>query len=317
MAGVRVVYLMGVGVSGSTLLDAILGTHPDVEGVGELCNVAEQGWVEQRACSCGATSAQCTFWRDVRHLWAERTTPEAELRYSEVLRRLERRRIWLPRLLRWAQAEHPLVREYACWTSELFRAIRDISGKSVIVDSSKRISRALLLAYVPGIDLRVVHLVRDCRGVVWSMRKRNQRIRDAGGRNRIGPQKETREPWFTSAVWMVGNLQGLWLRRRMPEVPAMLLRYEDYLNDLPGSMARIGELIELDLRGVVAAVQAGEPLEKGHRAGGNRLLTGGPIRVRPADMEWAEKMTRFDRTVCWTMAGPLLHHLGYDHSRAA
>src|SRR3712207_8630396 len=51
----------------------------------------------------------------------------------------------------------------------LFRSA--VSGKPVIVDSSKSPARALALGMVPGIDLYVVHLVRDGRGVATSLRK--------------------------------------------------------------------------------------------------------------------------------------------------
>ena len=43
-----------------------------------------------------------------------------------------------------------------------------MSGKRVLVDSSKNPARALALTMLPDIDLHLLHLVRDPRGYAWS-----------------------------------------------------------------------------------------------------------------------------------------------------
>src|SRR5437773_1697066 len=50
---VRVIYIMGAGRSGSTLLDTILASHPEVVGVGELVNLHSAGWTAKEICACG------------------------------------------------------------------------------------------------------------------------------------------------------------------------------------------------------------------------------------------------------------------------
>ena len=54
----------------------------------------------------------------------------------------------------------------------LFQAIRAVSGKRVVEDTTKTPSRALVLSMISGVDVRILHLVRDGRGVAWSMEKR-------------------------------------------------------------------------------------------------------------------------------------------------
>ena len=41
------------------------------------------------------------------------------------------------------------------------------SGGRVVVDSSKMASDALLADAIPGINLKVIHLIRDPRGITW------------------------------------------------------------------------------------------------------------------------------------------------------
>ena len=71
-APVRVVYIMGYGRSGSTVLDTVLGNVDGVESVGELANVARSGWRGEEPCACGRLARDCSFWSSVRRRWEER-----------------------------------------------------------------------------------------------------------------------------------------------------------------------------------------------------------------------------------------------------
>ena len=43
----KVVYIMGLWRSGSTLLDIVLGNHQSIESVGELRNLPIVGWNDE------------------------------------------------------------------------------------------------------------------------------------------------------------------------------------------------------------------------------------------------------------------------------
>ena len=65
------------------------------------------------------------------------------------------------------------IEAYRRILTKLYCAIQSVSGSQVIVDSSKGPRYAMLLNEIPEIDLRVVHLVRDSRGVVYSWQKKH------------------------------------------------------------------------------------------------------------------------------------------------
>lgn len=303
---VRVIYIVGAGRSGSTMLDTILGNHPDVESFGELCRVLEEGWLNGRYCACGQPVRSCSFWSDVRRQWARRTGTEDEGGYGVLMREIEKRRLWLPRLAREVRRATPRFQEYAMQTKALFQAIRAVSGKPVIVDSSKRSARAYALSMISGIDLRVIHLVRDGRGTAWSHKKSFEKDKKMGVEVDIPSQTA----WRTAAYWVAKNLQAEWVRRQLPPLRSMRVRYEDYVAQPRKVLARIGRLIDLDLSELGDAVSAGQPMNMGHTIAGNRLRRSGGVRLR-ADMEWIEKLPRRDRRMCWTLAGWLLKHYGY------
>ena len=65
----RVVYVVGKGRSGSTLLDDLLGTVPGVASLGELRLLWSRGFVEGYLCACGRPVAgppdeRCPVWAD-------------------------------------------------------------------------------------------------------------------------------------------------------------------------------------------------------------------------------------------------------------
>ena len=86
-----------------------------------------------------------------------------------------------PRLRPAAQAD---LERYTDVLSRLYRGIGEVAGARVVIDASKHASTAFLLRRVPGIDLRVVHLVRDSRGVAYSWTKEVKKP-EVTGRRRL------------------------------------------------------------------------------------------------------------------------------------
>jgi len=303
---IRIVFIMGVGRSGSTLLDTILGNHPDMEGVGELCNISENGWIANRYCACGQRVNNCPFWSEVRREWAERTGTGNEYRYASLIRALEKRRAWLGRLAQEIRRGSSRVQEYLELTKALFEGIKIASGKSIIVDSSKRASRALLLSQIPEVDLHVIHLVRDVRGVVWSKKKSFPINERAGLSKGEVPQSSVR----SSLAWNLVNVVDEWTRRRLFAPKSIRVRYEDCVAHPKETLPQIGRLIDVDLSELAEAIVAGEQMEIGHTISGNYMRMAGPARVRP-DTAWIEKLPSWDRRVCWMLSGWLMRRYGY------
>src|SRR4051794_15642729 len=71
------VYIMGHGYSGSTLLTFLLGSHPGIATIGEL-GIAPRGKTptpDEYLCSCQAPILECDFWQQVTRRMAERGYP--------------------------------------------------------------------------------------------------------------------------------------------------------------------------------------------------------------------------------------------------
>ncbi len=306
---VRVIYIMGAGRSGSTLLDTVLANHPDAVGVGELVNLHSAGWTSNEVCACGQLGTECSFWTRVREAWVRRVPQATVEGYVALQKRIEFYSglglLQIGRMLRQRFSPTTEFREYLQQTEALYHAIAEVSGKSVVVDSSKHPLRGALLAHLKGIDLRLVHLVRDARAVTWSRKKALEANKQSGVQLAIRP----RPAWYSVAYWAFVNVLSLIVclfRRRQ----SLRMRYEDFMAEPKTQLDRIGRVCGLDYSATAQALLVGDSLKVEHPIAGNRMRMKGSVTLKP-DWEWRERLPVRDRAVCWLCAGWLLLAFGY------
>jgi hypothetical protein len=334
---VKVLKITGLGRSGSTILDVVLGNHSQIESVGEASNLIRNGWISRESlreipknrlrvpiCTCGkrldvlyvdAPDEACPFWSSVRREWVQRADRDSIESYPKLQNDFELKRRWsrygldsVPRLLYEKRRPSAAFRSYARLTRTFFESIRAVSGKPIIVDSSKSPARALAFGMIPGIDLYVVHLVRDSRGVITSLRKTFEKDLQAG----IMWDHKGHPMWKTVVRWIVLNLATEWICIQLGPKRTMRLRYEDFVADPKSALEKIGTLIELDLTSVAEAASSGKPMHAGHNIGGNRTKKSGTITLRPDAEEWRTALSSRERRLSWMFMGWLMRRYGYE-----
>ena len=195
---------------------------------------------------------------------------------------------------------------YASHTTRLFEAMLSQSGKRTIVDSSKLPGRAMALARIPEIDLRVIHIVRDGRGVAWSLAKAYNRDVKSGLQREIKPKSVSR----TALRWSVVNLQTEYLSRRLDPKKVMRVRYEDFVSNPSGVMQEIGTFADLDFGEVGEKLQRGEPICPSHQIAGNRLRMNASISLAK-DESWRSMMPPGQQVSFRRLGGWMLRRYGY------
>ena len=325
---VKVLKITGSARSGSTILDVVLGNHPHIESVGEVNKLVRTGWIsreslrgiEQKSlrrpiCTCGkrldvlyvdTPDEACPFWSRVRHEWVERTDPDSIESYPKLQNDFEPQGRW-PRLLYEKRRRSASFRSYAGLTRAFFESIRAVSGKPVIVDSATVPAQAFALGMTPGMDLYVVHLVRDGRGVVASHMGSFRKDRPAG----IMWDHKGRPMWKSVVRWIILNLATEWVCARLGPEKTMRLRYEDFVADPEGALDRIGSLIGLDLTDLAQDASSGKPMHAGHNVGGNRTKKSGTITLRPDVQEWRTALSPTEQRLSWASMGWLMRRYGY------
>lgn len=301
-----VVYIAGVGRSGSTVLDSALGNHPYIQSVGELSRLANDAWIQNLYCSCGKRSHECPFWMAVYEAWRAAKGKVSVQEFVETQNNVEQFRHYWPGFVRENWKKTQSFQTYAEQTLHVLKAIQQISGCSTIVDSSKGVARAYALSLIPEIDLRVIHLVRDSRGVVWSHKKKFMKDMQNGLPRNI----EAQPVWRTALYWCRMNLEADWLRRQLGSERSLFVRYEDFMTQTLSVLQKIGDFIGTDLTDVQRVINEGGKLYFDHTIAGNRVRMKGTLELK-FDQEWKQHLSPRDRRVTELLSGWLMARYGY------
>ena len=301
---ITIIYITGCGRSGSTLIDIILGNHPEIESLGELSNLISSGWIKHEYCGCGKRGNNCPFWFDIRMTWNKLTGVKSIKKYLDIQNTYENYLHW-PRLLKERLIKSNKFRAYIQYSKSLFEAISAVSGKYFLVDSSKNPGRAFALSMIPGIKLKTIHLVRDGRGVVWSKMKAFEKNEENGLQTKINPAPA----WLTSLRWLVVNLASELVSYYLAP-NAIRIHYEDFVENPQNVLNKIGHFLQIDLNALADAVASRQPMSIRHTIAGNRMRMGGVIHLKK-DYEWQKKLSERDKKIFRLIAGFLAKKYGY------
>jgi len=133
----KVIYIAGLGHSGSTILDMLLSTARRAVGLGQVWTVVRETRpiTCARFCSCGAPAPKCDFWGPVIDELHKSTAPSYPgHRYRLVLDRVD----------------------------EMYGA------ETSVIDSSKQVANLSFLLDQNNVDLRVLHNIKDVRAFTIS-----------------------------------------------------------------------------------------------------------------------------------------------------
>ena len=303
---IKVLFIGGHSRSGSTLLDRMLGQIDGFFSIGELRYVWEC-FAENHLCSCGAPFRECTFWNAV----VKEAFGDFEHLDTDKLLELEssvNRMKYLPQLLHLYKTGVYKKRfeTFSQILGKLYRAIRDVSGCKVIIDSSKHPPHGLILNKIADLDVFTVHLVRDSRAVAFShMRKK---IRP--GITQQITYMPRHNPEISALRWNLYNTLCRWLLRKGNSY--CVIRYEDFVkyprNVLEQITGFVGErdAITLDF---IREHQA--YLAETHSVAGN------PMRFKTGwvnlslDDEWKGELSRKHRILVTIVSFPGLLRYKY------
>jgi len=185
----KLIYVVSSRYSGTTLLSAILGAHPDISTIGErkkfyIKSLRPSG-TGRLDCSCGKLYSECEYWSEIRDEII-RQVPGKDLNtdvtqfvfyQNKLINRLSRKvtqnLIATNRSIRYTPFAGRV--EKICQINELLiNKSLEMDGNTVFVDSSKPIEHALYLSLIENFDFYVIYMVRDPRAQSASAIKYNK-----------------------------------------------------------------------------------------------------------------------------------------------
>ena len=285
--------------NGSTIIGNILNEIPGVFHVGELHflwkNAAGKG--SNTLCGCSRRLTDCAIWSKILPLGKPAGVPADA--YADIV--IRRQQAYVRTRHTWRVLGRGLhcngIREHAALMTQTYRALAELTGARVIVDTTKIPGEAALLPHLDGVAPYYVHLVRDPRATAESWRLPKQYAYT------LSSSKST-------AYWLGFNMATEAITRRYPE-RSLFMRYEDFIAE---PVATIDALLRLC--GVDPSVDPiqGRTIElhTNHTVTGNpdRFRTG-PTTIREGDDAWRTGLPRRARLAAVALSWPLFRRYGY------
>ncbi|MCP4609804.1 MAG: sulfotransferase [Planctomycetes bacterium] len=298
----KLAFIMAASHSGSTLLTMLLGSHPQATTIGDTAGTIYRKDPDYR-CSCGRKAKECSFWL---HIIGQMTRLGFNLDATDFGTRFEYPESrFINRVL---HTEHRgpiletirdgLLRLNSGWCRQfrtiaarnvaLFETVTRVTDSQILVDSSKLPHRLKFLLRIPEIEVKVIHLVRDGRGVVHTY------IQNNGW------------PVEKSAIeWQRGILAAEKLLARLNQSMWRQLRYEDLCSNPKGELEKLCVFLDLDPSQVTIDFRSA-----GLHIFGNKMRLSSEQAIH-LDSKWQTELTDSQISTIEHLAGKQLKKYGY------
>ena len=299
-------FIISPSYSGSTLLSMLLAHHPGLVTLGEFLDNRERRHRdgEGNFCSCGQELTVCPYLSELtRKLQAKGMDfsvdfPDTAFNsaddFTDRVLRAHVRAPWFEFVRRMAIALLPQVRGTIKHVVErnslLLATLLEQEGADVYLDSAKNNNRVLFFdRYAPDIDVKVIWLIRDGRGVVSSIMRH------------YGKDLKAAVEYWVHEQTIVARAAEM-----IPTDQLLTMHYEDLCNDPATWLNRSCEFLGLD----PARLPETYGDKELHLTGNNMRLKGiGEIRL---DEKWKAKFSEADLDIFASIGGPLNKQLGYE-----
>ncbi len=263
---IKVIYIVGTGHCGSTVLDLLLGAQDQIFSVGEIAfynyfhgqKKPKKDNIDLR-CTCRQKVKECVFWKKI--------SPNFNIKkyfsLSENLKIISHLLFGLPLGIKDDSAK-------------LYQQILEHNPNQVewIVDSSKDPRRLLLLIDDPKIEVYPIFLIRKAAAVTNSYLKH---------------QRSQSFLRYLFSRWFVVNL----IADRVLDKSSrkMIIRYEDFCHDTRKYMQKINQYLETILETNIQTNIKRVNKEQYHDLGGNGLRLHQLKQIK-ASTTWRDKLTK-------------------------
>lgn len=299
---IRYVYIMGRAHSGTTILDCLLDNIKGIQGCGELA----VGLPRLSDAPGDLPPGALSFWEQVR---TDYKSQNHDIEWDEAVRAIYRHAHVSNLLATWMKSQDtPMIKKVVKSTIFISQSIRNISKNSVVVDSSKELSRGILLSRFVE-DAKIIHLVRDPIKVAASTL---HRIRNRHGFRfmRRNFKSKLLEPLFIATCsigWLTGNYICEVAKSKYPG-KFLTVKFEDLFFNFDRTLQKIGQYIGKDTKGLRSSIEKSESIRVGSQISGNKILEKDEISFRRTEKR---RLPDLYKTMCNFITMPLLKKYGY------
>lgn len=302
---VKVLYIGGSGRCGSTLLSLLFSELQDFIDCGEIVNIWQRGFNENRLCACGAPFSDCAYWSLVANNFNEHNRLDSNYIGQLVSQSVRYRNYFSLRNANRNNSSKGYEDVIEC-ISNLYLSISTIARGKIIVDSSKLATYSRLLKLLPNVDLFYINLVRDPRAVVYSWGKKiKYDPNGAKEMDRFGAVHAALT--WKAAYWTAEDT--------LKDIQGTTIRYEDLVSDTRNVFSKL--MVDVNSwAGNKLAIDAFNDLSWSTVS---HSLSGNPLRFRRGegiklDDAWKKSFKGLSRSATEIICLPEIIKYGYLHS---
>lgn len=184
-----IIFIVGAGRSGSTVLDKFLGAHSQSFSLGEI-GLFKTSIQKKIECSCEQDMSRCKLYGpiiDKHNAHSDQFRTEFRLKSGGLIKSMLNYLSITASLIFRRNLLRKDSRDILHRNSEIFRDINDKIDKQLYIDSTKNIIRAILLQrfYLRDFNVHYVFLIRDPRAIVISRQKKEVIVELKGSSKKI------------------------------------------------------------------------------------------------------------------------------------
>jgi len=298
----QLLYILGSGHCGSTLLDILLNSHPDFTGLGEFHNLKYRAKGDH-ICSCAATVNQCEFWTSVKIKVAERLNVQDPFLHLDVMLQaanqskiqnyLEKAAlIKLPStpFLSLAKKLFPYQLNAIQNSAQIYSAISETANTRYVVDGTKDVRRMLWLHKFFRNDFKVIHLIRDGRAVSASEMRREEVPMKIAAKN-----------------WLRYTKKARIALKSVPSDQQIDIKYEELCSKTKDSLQIITKFLGVDQFKTTKLNKADS-----HALHGNKMRWRRDETEIVLDEKWRRELNTDDLATFEETAGKINNRIGYS-----
>ena len=317
-----IVFIIGAGHSGSTLLAKALNAHSQIFAMSEISQFYDELKNEIAHCGCGTKLLDCPFWKDINgRLKAKIGYGIKDIPNNFRISRDPDKNGIVDKIyfkISWFTAtifimNPKLINERLKNIKELFDAIIEKTGNRYLVDSSKSARWAFLLGKFlrrNGYQIKLIHLVRDGRGVLYSYSKgyykvklKNPKTDEYEMQTFYSDKKRSKESIVK--LWKFDNFAASF-HKLINNKRYYFQRYEDFAKQPKNSLKSILAFLGLPYEEEMLDLNRYD----NHMVSGNASRINAERILKPFE-NWKKKLSRDELAYFQIKGGWLNKKLGY------
>jgi len=256
----KLIYIMGAGRSGTTLLDIVLGNSEEIFNCGELNNYTWRNGYPQYS---DPENPKYKFWMRIRSLITQKHDLQS---MHAIYRKYDFHTGLIKRLLGLIDIRKKT--HYINFLGDLYRNIYSTIPQTIISDSSKYPGRALTLSKIFGRNMMVLYIKRDPVAVSKSFQKKNIEQNSKG--------------YLQSIVYyfIINLLCTVVYNKLTKKHICETVTYESFIQDPSRTLKRLESKLNLKFGNVIQMIDNNQELQVGYLFDGNRIRLKETIKLK-------------------------------------